>query len=147
MRHHPDGVVARDFFKGSRHLFCALPVDEIITALDSIYDAHLTIAAKDFIAEDFYEGSMIYDFKQKKMYLCDFDFYHPRPFINERGQLFGSRLFMAPEEFQKYEQIDETTNVFMLGRTALYCLLTTVIQKMTGEAQKQCGRLRSGSER
>lgn len=102
--------------------FCALPATEIMDALDTIYDAHLVIAAKGFIAEDFYEGSMLYNFKEKKIYLCDFDLYHPGPFINEHNQLCGSTLFMAPEELQKGERIDETTNVFTLGRAAFVLL-------------------------
>ena len=60
-----------------------------------------------FIAEDFYDGSIIYNFQKKQVHLYDFDFYHPGPFINDRGRLYGSSRFMAPEEFQKGERIDE----------------------------------------
>ena len=105
-----------------RDRFCALPAPEIIDALNVIYDVHILIAKKGFIAEDFYDGCIIYDFEMKRIHLYDFDHYHPGPFINDRGRLNGSSRFMAPEEFQKGERIDERTNVFMLGRTAFVLL-------------------------
>ena len=105
-----------------RDRFCALPAAEIIDALNVIYDVHLLIEKKGFIAEDFYDGCIIYDFEKKQIHLYDFDHYHPAPFVNDRGRLYGSSRFMAPEEFQKGERIDERTNVFMLGRTAFVLL-------------------------
>ena len=105
-----------------RDRFCALPASEIIDALNVIYDVHILIEKRGFIAEDFYDGCIIYDFEKKQIYLYDFDHYHSAPFINDRGRLYGSRRFMAPEEFQKGERIDERTNVFMLGRTAFVLL-------------------------
>ena len=111
----PDEIHPRD-------RFCALPAPEIIDALNVIYDVHLLIEKKGFIAEDFYDGCMIYDFEKKQLHLYDFDHYHPAPFINDRGRLYGSTRFMAPEEFQEGERIDERTNVFTLGRTAIVLL-------------------------
>ena len=105
-----------------RDRFCALPAPEIIDALNVVYDVHILIEQRGFIAEDFYDGCMIYDFHNKQIHLIDFDFYHSGPFINNRGRLYGSRRFMAPEEFQKGERIDERANVFMLGRTAFVLL-------------------------
>ena len=105
-----------------RDRFCALPASEIIDALNVIYDVHVLIEKRGFIAEDFYDGCIIYNFEKKQVHLYDFDHYHPGPFINDRGRLYGSSRFMAPEEFQKGERIDERTNVFMLGRTAFVLL-------------------------
>ena len=105
-----------------RDRFCALPASEIVAALNVIYDVHLLIEKRGFIAEDFYDGCIIYDFEKKQIHLYDFDHYHPAPFINDRGRLYGSSRFMAPEEFQKGEWIDERTNVFMLGRAAFVLL-------------------------
>lgn len=105
-----------------RDRFCALPATEIIEALNVIYEVHVLIEKRGFIAEDFYDGCIIYDFEKKRIHLYDFDHYHPAPFINDRGRLYGSSRFMAPEEFQKGARIDERTNVFMLGRTAFVLL-------------------------
>ena len=105
-----------------RDRFCALPAAEIVSALNVIYDVHLLIEERGFIAEDFYDGCIIYNFEKKQIHLYDFDHYHSAPFINDRGRLYGSSRFMAPEEFQKGARIDERTNVFMLGRTAFVLL-------------------------
>ena len=105
-----------------RDRFCALPASEIIDALNVIYDVHILIEKRGFIAEDFYDGCIIYDFEKKRIHLYDFDHYHPGSFINDRGRLYGSSRFMAPEEFQEGARIDERTNVFMLGRTAFVLL-------------------------
>ena len=105
-----------------RDRFCALPPAEIVSALNVIYDVHIQVEKRGFIAEDFYDGCIIYDFEKKQIHLFDFDFYHPAPFINDRGRLYGSSRFMAPEEFQKGARIDERTNVFVLGRTAFVLL-------------------------
>ena len=90
-----------------------MPAAEIIDALNVIFDVHILIEKRGFIVEDFYDGGIIYDFEEKRIHLFDFDFYHPGPFINDRGRLYGSRRFMAPEEFQKGARIDEGTNVFI----------------------------------
>ncbi|HEX9616496.1 MAG TPA: hypothetical protein VGA03_03720 [Anaerolineales bacterium] len=102
--------------------FCALPVRQVLEALDTIYDAHLALAGFGFVAVDFYDGCILYDFEQARTYLCDLDEYRPGPFINETDRLPGSRRFMAPEEFQRGARIDQVTNVFTLGRTALQLL-------------------------
>src|SRR5215510_14568471 len=59
---------------------------------------------------------MIYDFATQTLRLIDLDNYCDRPFINEMGRMFGSTRFMAPEEFELGERIDEVTNVFTMGR-------------------------------
>jgi serine/threonine-protein kinase len=38
------------------------------------------------------------------------------------GRMFGSTRFMAPEEFELGALIDEQTNVFVMGQTALVFL-------------------------
>jgi serine/threonine-protein kinase len=102
--------------------FRALPCDEILAALNTIYEVHLLLADLGFIAVDFYDGCMIYDFESSRMYLCDLDEYRQGPFILEEERLPGSRRFMAPEEFARGAVIDQVTNVFTLGRTALELL-------------------------
>jgi serine/threonine protein kinase, bacterial len=48
--------------------------------------------------------------------------YGEGPFHNEMGCMFGSTRFMAPEEFELGALIDERTNIFVMGRTALVFL-------------------------
>jgi serine/threonine-protein kinase len=100
----------------------ALPLARILDILDTIYDVHLMLAGHGFVAVDFYDGCIIYDFDGRRTYLCDLDEYRPGPFVLADERLPGSRRFMAPEEFQRGATIDQVTNVFTLGRTAMVLL-------------------------
>ena len=79
--------------------FRALPVDELLRALDLIYDLHAHLAAAGWIAVDFYDGCLLYDFSRQTLRIMDLDTYHQGPFINEMGRMFGSSQFMAPKNF------------------------------------------------
>lgn len=97
--------------------FQQLAVPEVTSALATILDAHLAVAAAGFVAVDLYDGCFLYDFDARVMHLIDFDEYRPGPFRLEADRLPGSRRYMAPEEFQRGSVIDERTTVFNLGRT------------------------------
>ena len=112
----------RDDPAGTHARFRALPVETILAALDTIYDAHLALAEAGFVAVDFYDGCIIYDFEQNRAYLCDLDEYRPGPFELQEARLPGSRRFMAPEEWQRGAMIDQVTNVYTLARTAVILL-------------------------
>jgi serine/threonine-protein kinase len=88
----------------------------LITGLDVVFDFHRYAAELGWVAVDFYDGSMIYDFATQTLRLIDLDHYRDRPFTNEMGRMFGSARFMAPEEFELGAIIDEVTNVFTMGR-------------------------------
>lgn len=106
----------------ARDRFRALPAGQIIAVLNLIFDVHAQLADCGFIAVDFYDGCILYDFEQAKLHVCDLDEYRPGPFVLERDRLPGSTRFMAPEEFIRGSTIDQVTNVFTLGRTALILL-------------------------
>jgi serine/threonine-protein kinase len=88
----------------------------LTAALDTILDVHLKLCGAGWVACDFYDGSIIYDFSGRKTWLVDLDSYHLGPFANDMGRMFGSTRFMAPEEFERGAMIDERTTVFTLGR-------------------------------
>jgi len=102
--------------------FRALPAGEILRALDTIYDVHATLAAAGYVAVDFYDGSILYDFEARRLHLCDLDLYHEGPFVVEAERLPGSTRFMAPEEHRRGARIDQRTTVYTLGRCALVFL-------------------------
>lgn len=108
-REHPGSTFQR--FRG-------LPSEEILSVLDQVYELHYQLAQTGWIAVDFYDGCMIYDFSQQEFHVIDLDLYRDTPFVNEMGRMFGSIRFMAPEEFELGARIDERTNVFTMGRTA-----------------------------
>ena len=43
-----------------------LPVSEIVDLLNDVYDLHVALSKLGWIANDFYDGSMIYDFDRRK---------------------------------------------------------------------------------
>ena len=96
--------------------FRALPLCELITGLDVVFDFHRSAAELGWVAVDFYDGAMIYDFATQAMRVIDLDHYRNRPFTDEMGRIFGSTRFMASEEFELGAIIDEVTNVFTMGR-------------------------------
>ena len=102
--------------------FRVLPASRILAALDTIYDVHLSLAEHGFIAVDFYDGCILYDFSVHQAHLIDLDEYRPGPFTLAADRLPGSKRFMAPEEWQCGAQIDQVTNVYTLGRTAFELL-------------------------
>lgn len=101
--------------------FCRLvrlPVEDILQMLDAVYQLHAELASSGWIAVDFYDSSLLYDFEARRLKVMDLDHYHRGPFTNTMGRMFGSTRFMAPEEFELGACIDERTTVFTLGRAA-----------------------------
>ena len=113
----------RRFDPGHPHVrFRSLPLQNILDALDTIFDAHILLAEHGFIASDLYDGCFIYDFDGARTYICDLDEYRPGPWVLERDRAYGSTRFMAPEEFQRGATIAQVTNLFNLGRAATVLL-------------------------
>ncbi len=113
-----EGKLVRNAFQRIRRL----PMPQILDMLNEVYDLHAELAGLGWIANDFYDGSMLYDFDRHKLYVIDLDSYHRGAFVNRMGRMFGSTRFMAPEEFQLGATIDQRTTVFTLGRTAAVLL-------------------------
>ena len=109
-----DGEMVRNSLQRVR----SRPLSEVVGLLSQVYDLHVELVGCGWIANDFYDGSMIYDFESREFHAVDLDTYHRGPFINRMGRMFGSRRFMAPEEFRLGAEIDERTTVFTMGRTA-----------------------------
>jgi serine/threonine protein kinase len=102
--------------------FRSLPAATILECLDAVFDLHEALARVGWVAVDFYDGCLIYDFGSGNLSVADLDMYRDGPFRNEMGRMFGSARFMAPEEFELGARIDERTTVFVLGRAALVFL-------------------------
>ncbi|NHM31960.1 serine/threonine protein kinase [Neobacillus terrae] len=98
--------------------FRQLPIDLRLHSLKCIFDFHVHVEKNQFVAIDFYDGSILYDFKNHTTKICDIDFYKKKPFINTMGRLWGSSRFMSPEEFELGSEIDARANVFNMGSIA-----------------------------
>lgn len=116
------GAAPRDDPDSAYRRFRSLPPTTIAGVIDEILDAHLAVAARGFVAVDFYDGCVIYDFGSGAVHLVDLDLYCPGPYVLASDRQFGSTRFMAPEEFCRGATIDERTTVFTLGRTAFVFL-------------------------
>jgi len=117
-----DGARGRAEPSSAHARFRALPISRIVDSLGVIYDLHALIAQKGFVAVDFYDGCILYDFVDHRTWVCDLDKYRPGPFVLAADRLPGSRRFMAPEESVRGATIDQRTNVFTLGRAAAILL-------------------------
>lgn len=101
--------------------FRALPLPELLAAIEVVFEAHVAVARAGFVAVDFYDGAVMYDFAAHAIHLVDLDSYRPR-YTLDRERQFGSSRFMAPEEWQRGATIDERTTVYTLGRAAFVFL-------------------------
>jgi len=79
--------------------FRQLPISKRLDAFDALLSFHVHVEAKGFVAIDFHDGNILYDFATGEIKICDIDFYMKKPFINTVGTLWGSSRFMSPEEF------------------------------------------------
>jgi serine/threonine protein kinase, bacterial len=129
--------LARDGARQAIERFMSLEDGRILSALDTVYELHERLADAGWVAEDFYDSCLIYDFSNHRIRVFDLDTYHRGPFINETGRLFGSTRFMAPEEFQRGARIDQRTTVYNLGRLAVLFL---------SPAGLETGKLRAPAE-
>ena len=96
----------------------SLSLREVGHLVTEVYDLHRELASLGWIANDFYDGAMIYDFRRRRVHVIDLDSYQMGSFTNSMGRMAGSSRFMAPEEFELGATIDERTTVFTMGRTA-----------------------------
>ena len=127
--------------------FLSLDARERATALDVVFRLHVRLAERGWIASDFYDGSLIYDFARRRIHVVDLDSYRDAPFANDMGRMFGSDRFMAPEEYERGARIDERTTVFTMGRTVavLLSLGTEAVASLIARACQRDPRGRFGT--
>jgi len=119
-------VLVFDWFEGkcmgkqydSRDRFLSLPAAEKLAIYQDILEFHRHVNDKGYVAIDFYDGCIMYDFDARLTMLCDIELYRKMPVINHMGRMWGSTRYMSPEEFEMGAQIDGRSNVFMVGATA-----------------------------
>ncbi|WHY21904.1 serine/threonine protein kinase [Paenibacillus sp. G2S3] len=100
-----------------------LSVEKRLASLDVIFSFHKHVELQGYVAVDFYDGSILYNFENDETRICDIDYYRPKPTENDLGVNFwGSARFKSPEEFILGAPIDEVTNVFNMGATAFVLL-------------------------
>ncbi|WP_219375087.1 serine/threonine-protein kinase [Bacillus mycoides] len=102
--------------KSPFYRFKNLELEKRLKALDAIFSFHTYVESKNYVAVDFYDGSILYDFENDETKICDIDFYRKSPSINDKGRDFwGANRSKSPEEYVLGSKIDSITNVFTLG--------------------------------
>ena len=76
--------------------FAAWPTDAILSVLDAIYDLHVQLVQRGWIAVDFYDGCLMYDFERQAAHIVDLDMYHLGAFTNQMGRMFGLDALYGP---------------------------------------------------
>ena len=105
-------------YPAAHRRFMQLPIEDRLTVFRDILSFFEYVASQSCVAIDFYDGSIMYDFKNGKTTICDIDFFRKQPCTNDMGHMWGSSRFQSPEEFQLGAVIDEITNVYTVGATA-----------------------------
>lgn len=118
-----DGECMGRMYPESHRRFMSCSNDIKLKVFSDILDFIKYTAEQNFVAIDFYDGSIMYDFENQKTIICDIDFFRKAPAKNDMGRMWGSAIFMSPEEFEKGAVLDEITNVYTLGAMAfaLFC--------------------------
>jgi aminoglycoside phosphotransferase (APT) family kinase protein len=113
-----DGECMGKMYPLSREKFMQMPDSTKMDVFHDVLDFHIHVMDQGYVAIDFYDGSILYDFSKDETLICDIDLYSKRPYINKVGRMWGSSRFMSPEEFEQGAVIDEITNVYLIGATA-----------------------------
>lgn len=104
------------FLKSPKQRFFELPPEKKLKCADVLFSFLQSVNEKCYVAVDFYDGSIMYDFEKDVTIICDIDFFRKTPVENDLGEnWFGTKRLKAPEEYVKGSMIDERTNVFTLG--------------------------------
>ncbi|MCI9079388.1 MAG: hypothetical protein HFH68_10765 [Lachnospiraceae bacterium] len=101
--------------KSPKERFKGLPASKKIIVADVLFSFLDNVNKKGYVAVDFYDGSIMYDFTTGQTTICDIDLYRKSPVINDMGDWYGTKRLKAPEEYIKGSIIDVQTNIFTLG--------------------------------
>ena len=105
-----------------REKFMSLPISERMKVFEEVLSFHAHVARCGYVAVDFNENSILYDFDNGSVTICDIDFYAKQSYMNGIGRAIGEENFMSPEEYRPAGLIDEITNVYTMGAAAFFLL-------------------------
>ena len=96
--------------------FKSLPVEKRLKVADKLFSFFESFIDAGYVAVDFYDSSIIYDFENDNVTFCDIDLFRKMPTVNDLGKdYFGTKRLKAPEENELGATIDEQTSLFTLG--------------------------------
>ena len=96
--------------------FKKLPIEKRLNVIEKLFIFFEHVIESNYVAVDFYDSSIIYDFINDRVTFCDIDLFRKMPTKNDLGKdYFGTKRLKAPEENQLGAIIDEKTSEFTLG--------------------------------
>lgn len=96
--------------------FKKLPVEKRLDVVEKLFSFFETFIDDGYVAVDFYDSSIMYDFKNDNVTFCDIDLFRKLPTINDLGKdYFGTKRLKAPEENKLGAIINEATSEFTLA--------------------------------
>ena len=113
-----EGISMGRMYPSEHQAFMALPTADRLQVFSDILDFFLYVGHQNYLAVDFYDGSIMYNPKTRKTTICDIDFFRRLPTQNDMGRMWGSSKFQAPEEYVLGAALDTATNVYNLGSMA-----------------------------
>ena len=113
-----DGECMGRMYPASHRRFMQMDAEAKLKVFRDILSFFEYVALQKYVALDFYDSSILYDFESRKTTICDIDFFRKMPCTNDMGRMWGSSRFMSQEEFDLGVVIDEVTNVYTVGATA-----------------------------
>jgi serine/threonine-protein kinase len=131
------GAEGRNHPQSPHYRFRQLPAERIVAMLTDLYELHVEVEAKGYVAVDLYDGSILYDFNRHSTFFCDLDCYSKGAFRLGTDRNFGSSRFMAPEEFVRGSLIDHRTNVYTMGAAAFVFLADGVRSRQAWKASDE----------
>ncbi|SFK36238.1 serine/threonine protein kinase [Marinilactibacillus piezotolerans] len=99
-----------------RKRFAKISNEDKLETAKQILEFMAFVESKGYVAVDFYDGSLMYDFKSNQLTICDIDLFKKSPVLNDIGSdYWGTKRMKAPEEYHLNAIIDSRTNVFTIG--------------------------------
>lgn len=96
--------------------FKQLSIEKKLEVAQKILSFITYVEVKGYMAVDFYDSSLIYDFEKDILTICDIDLFKKKPAKNNLGLEYpGTKRMKAPEEYECDADIDSKTNVFTIG--------------------------------
>ena len=98
------------------------PLISRLRMLDTLFDFHAFALSEGFLAANVKEDGLLADFDTGIVRICDIDRYRFLPAINDRGRLFASPDYLAPEEYVQGAVLDGQTVEYAMGALAFFFL-------------------------
>ena len=96
--------------------FKYLSIEKRLNVVEKLFSFFETFIDCGYVAVDFYDSSIMYNFESDKVTFCDIDLFRKLPTTNDLGKdYFGTKRLKAPEENELGATIDELTSEFTLG--------------------------------